>query len=73
MAEIPPTRASLLARLRSPRDEGRDTSAAAWRDLLRVGYGFANHTYNEVYVGNRWRRLNSPSSDRIFSTNTTSA
>jgi hypothetical protein len=26
--------------------------------LLRVGRGFANHTYNEVFVGNRWRRLN---------------
>jgi hypothetical protein len=26
--------------------------------LLRTGHGFANHTYNEVYVGNRWRRLN---------------
>jgi RNA polymerase sigma factor (sigma-70 family) len=26
--------------------------------LLRVGKGFANHTYNEVYVGHRWRRLN---------------
>jgi hypothetical protein len=26
--------------------------------LLRVGGGFANHTYNEVFVGNRWRRLN---------------
>ncbi len=26
--------------------------------LLRAGRGFANHTYNEVFVGNRWRRLN---------------
>jgi hypothetical protein len=26
--------------------------------LLRIGSGFANHTYNEVYVGRRWRRLN---------------
>ena len=26
--------------------------------MLRVGPGFANHTYNEVFVGNRWRRLN---------------
>ena len=26
--------------------------------LLRLGRGFANHTYNEVFVGNRWRRLN---------------
>jgi hypothetical protein len=26
--------------------------------LHRVGKGFANHTYNEVYIGNRWRRLN---------------
>ncbi len=26
--------------------------------LLRVSQGFANHTYNEVFVGNRWRRLN---------------
>jgi hypothetical protein len=26
--------------------------------LLRAGQGFASHTYNEVFVGNRWRRLN---------------
>jgi hypothetical protein len=26
--------------------------------LDRVGQGFASHTYNEVFVGNRWRRLN---------------
>lgn len=26
--------------------------------LLRLGHGFTNHAYNEVYVGNRWRRLN---------------
>jgi hypothetical protein len=26
--------------------------------LRRAGRGFANHTYNEVFVGNRWRRLN---------------
>jgi hypothetical protein len=26
--------------------------------LLRTGHGFASHTYNEVFVGNRWRRLN---------------
>jgi hypothetical protein len=26
--------------------------------LLRTGRGFVSHTYNEVFVGNRWRRLN---------------
>jgi RNA polymerase sigma factor (sigma-70 family) len=26
--------------------------------LLRMSHGFANHTYTEVFVGNRWRRLN---------------
>ncbi|MHC4470462.1 MAG: transglutaminase domain-containing protein [Planctomycetota bacterium] len=26
--------------------------------LVRTGASFAAHTYNEVYVGNRWRRLN---------------
>jgi hypothetical protein len=26
--------------------------------LLATGYSFAAHTYNEVYVGHRWRRLN---------------
>jgi hypothetical protein len=26
--------------------------------LVRSGQGFANHSYNEVYIGNRWRRLN---------------
>jgi hypothetical protein len=26
--------------------------------LLGVGRGFVSHTFNEVFVGNRWRRLN---------------
>ena len=26
--------------------------------LARIGPGFANHTFNEVFVGSRWRRLN---------------
>jgi hypothetical protein len=26
--------------------------------LMRAGQGFSSHAYNEVYVGNRWRRLN---------------
>jgi RNA polymerase sigma factor (sigma-70 family) len=32
--------------------------ATITKGLLRIGPGFANHTYNEVFVGNRWRRLN---------------
>src|SRR5437764_8294995 len=33
-------------------------SARITDGLMRTGRGFCSHTYNEVFVGNRWRRLN---------------
>jgi hypothetical protein len=31
---------------------------AIYKGLVTTGYSYASHTFNEVYVGNRWRRLN---------------
>src|SRR5262249_1320888 len=32
--------------------------ATTYRGLVALGQGYANHTFNEVYVGHRWSRLN---------------
>src|SRR5262249_51205133 len=32
--------------------------AAIKQGLVRLGRSFSSHTFNEVYVGGRWRRLN---------------